>query len=66
MPDLYSWPSLGFVVFVIVVLVLDLAVFHRENKEIRIREAALWTGNVNLRRPGRLEARQTHTGFPRH
>ncbi len=43
MPELYSWPSLGFIVFVLAVLVLDLAVFHRDNKEITLREAALWT-----------------------
>jgi len=35
---------LGFTVFVVAMLVLDLSVFHRKAHEVRIREALLWTG----------------------
>ena len=34
---------LGFTAFVIVLLVLDLLVFHRKAHEVRVREALMWT-----------------------
>jgi len=35
---------LGFTVFVLAMLVLDLSVFHRRAHEVRMREALIWTG----------------------
>lgn len=35
---------IGFNVFVLLMLVLDLGVFHRKSKEISVKEALLWTG----------------------
>jgi tellurite resistance protein TerC len=35
---------IGFTVFVVAMLVLDLSVFHRRAHEVRIREALIWTG----------------------
>lgn len=39
-------PSLwiGFTVFVLLMLALDLGVFHRKAHEVRVREALIWTG----------------------
>jgi tellurite resistance protein TerC len=37
------WHWIGFAVFVTVVLVLDLFVFHRRSRESTLREAAAWT-----------------------
>ena len=37
------WPWAAFIAFVIAMLVLDLAVFHRTPHEIRVREAGLWS-----------------------
>lgn len=34
----------GFTVFVLVMLALDLGVFHRRAHEVRVREALIWTG----------------------
>lgn len=34
----------GFVVFILLLLILDLKVFQREDHEISVREALLWTG----------------------
>lgn len=38
----YLW--LGFNAFVLVMLALDLGVFHRRNHTVRVREALTWTG----------------------
>jgi tellurite resistance protein TerC len=38
------WLWLGFTVFVLAMLVLDLGVFHRKAHEVRVREALIWTG----------------------
>jgi len=35
---------LGFTMFVLAMLVLDLGVFHRKTHEVRVREALIWTG----------------------
>ena len=40
-PTLWHWVAFG--VFVVVLLVLDLAVFHRHSREPTLRESALWT-----------------------
>ena len=39
----YTW-WIGFNIFVLIMLALDLGVFHRESKEISVKEAFLWTG----------------------
>ena len=39
----YWWFYAGFTAFVLVVLALDLGVFHREAHEVRAREAAAWS-----------------------
>lgn len=41
MNDLTIW--LGFVVFVILMLALDLGVFHRKSHEVKIKEALIWS-----------------------
>lgn len=38
----YIW--IGFIVFVIFMLILDLGVFHRTSHEIKIKEALIWSG----------------------
>ncbi|MEQ8425034.1 MAG: TerC/Alx family metal homeostasis membrane protein, partial [Cyclobacteriaceae bacterium] len=38
----YWW--VGFNVFILIMLALDLGVFHRKSKEISVKEAFLWTG----------------------
>jgi tellurite resistance protein TerC len=38
------WLWVGFVGFVLAMLVLDLVVFHRKVHEVHVREALLWTG----------------------
>ena len=38
------WLWVGFVVFVVVMLLLDLGVFHRKAHTIGFREAAIWSG----------------------
>ncbi|HEX8269874.1 MAG TPA: TerC family protein [Flavobacterium sp.] len=38
------WLWAGFNIFVLLMLVLDLAVFHRKAHEVRIKEALIWTG----------------------
>jgi tellurite resistance protein TerC len=35
---------IGFNLFVLIMLVLDLGVFHRTSKEIKVRDALIWTG----------------------
>lgn len=39
-----TWLWIGFNLFVLFMLALDLGVFHRKMHEVRIREALLWTG----------------------
>jgi tellurite resistance protein TerC len=39
----YWWFYLGFTGFVLVMLALDLGVFHRKAHEVSFREAAAWT-----------------------
>jgi len=39
----YWWFYLGFTLFVLLVLALDLGVFHREAHEVSVREAAAWS-----------------------
>ena len=41
--EITSWHWIGFVAFVLVVLALDLGVFHRRAHIVRFREALLWT-----------------------
>ena len=43
MTEFTIWLGLAFGAFVVTVLVLDLAVFHRHSRETSVREAALWT-----------------------
>jgi tellurite resistance protein TerC len=38
------WAWIGFGVFVVVMLVLDLGVFHRKSHEVAVKEALIWTG----------------------
>jgi tellurite resistance protein TerC len=38
-----AWLWLGFAVLVVILLVLDLGVFHRHAHEITLREASIWT-----------------------
>lgn len=33
----------GFVLFIVLMLALDLGVFHKENHEIKLKEALMWT-----------------------
>lgn len=40
----YWWLYLGFIGFVLVVLALDLGVFHRNAHEVSFKEASVWTG----------------------
>lgn len=40
----FWWIYAGFIVFVLVVLALDLGVFHRKAHEVTFRESAAWTG----------------------
>ena len=39
-----AWHWAGFVLAVVVLLALDLGVFHRNAREVRLREAMGWTG----------------------
>ena len=43
MEDSYTW-WIGFNVFILAMLALDLGVFHRKSHEISVKEAFLWTG----------------------
>ncbi len=38
------WPWVGFTAFVLVMLALDLGVFHRKAHAVSIREATIWSG----------------------
>ncbi|HEV3136323.1 MAG TPA: TerC family protein [Pirellulales bacterium] len=42
-PDLTVWHWLAFGLFVVVLLVLDLFIFHRDSREPTLRESAVWT-----------------------
>lgn len=39
--DIYVW--FGFIAFVIIILALDLGVFHRKSHEVKIKEALIWS-----------------------
>ena len=39
--DIYIW--IGFIVFVLLMLALDLGVFHRKSHEVKIKEALIWS-----------------------
>ena len=39
----YWWFYVGFIVFVLVVLALDLGVFHKKAHEVSFKEASIWT-----------------------
>jgi len=39
----YWWLYAGFITFVLVVLVLDLGVFHRQSHEVGFKEATIWS-----------------------
>ena len=39
-----TWTWLGFILFVLAMLALDLGVFHRKSHEVTIREALAWSG----------------------
>src|SRR5687767_10327529 len=41
--DISLWFWVGFNVFVLAMLALDLGVFHRQAHEVRFREAATWS-----------------------
>ncbi|MBX2943925.1 MAG: TerC family protein [Cyclobacteriaceae bacterium] len=43
MEQSYGW-WIGFNIFILVMLALDLGVFHRKSKHISVKEAFLWTG----------------------
>ncbi len=38
------WHWLAFIGFVLLVLALDLGVFHRQSREVSLKEASVWTG----------------------
>lgn len=40
--DIYVW--MGFLAFVILLLAIDLGVFHRSSHEVKIKEALIWSG----------------------
>lgn len=40
----YWWFYLGFTAFVLIVLALDLGVFHKNAHEVSFKEASIWTG----------------------
>ena len=39
----YWWFYLAFIAFVLVILALDLGVFHRKAHEVKFKEATIWT-----------------------
>ncbi|MGQ0827058.1 MAG: TerC family protein [Bacteroidota bacterium] len=39
-----TWLWIGFNLFVLLMLILDLGVFHQKSREVKIKEALLWTG----------------------
>jgi tellurite resistance protein TerC len=40
----YWWFYLGFTIFVLALLALDLGVFHKKSSEVSFKEATVWTG----------------------
>ncbi len=44
MADNNLWLWTGFNVFILLMLVVDLAVFHRKSHEVKMKEALIWTG----------------------
>ncbi|SDB86152.1 TerC family protein [Williamwhitmania taraxaci] len=40
--DIYVW--IGFIAFILLLLVIDLGIFHRKSHEVKIKEALIWTG----------------------
>jgi len=41
--EINSWSWIGFIVFVIVMLIVDLGLFHRKSHEVKIKEALTWS-----------------------
>lgn len=41
--EINSWSWIGFIGFVIVMLVVDLGLFHRKSHEVKIKEALTWS-----------------------
>ncbi|MFH1073749.1 MAG: TerC family protein [Candidatus Firestonebacteria bacterium] len=39
-----TWAWIGFIVFVLVMLALDLGVFHKKDRELELKEALIWCG----------------------
>ena len=39
-----TWLWIGFNLFILIMLALDLGVFNRDNHEVSIREALIWSG----------------------
>ncbi|MEI6845847.1 MAG: TerC family protein [Candidatus Firestonebacteria bacterium] len=37
-----TWAWIGFIAFVLIMLALDLGVFHKKNKELSLKEALIW------------------------
>src|SRR5690606_28151476 len=44
MADNNMWLWTGFNVFILLMLVVDLAVFHRKSHEVKMKEDLIWTG----------------------
>ena len=44
MQEISIWAWVGFNVFILAMLALDLGVFHRKSHEISVREAGIWSG----------------------
>ena len=44
MQEISLWAWVGFNVFILAMLALDLGVFHRKSHEISVREAGVWSG----------------------
>lgn len=40
----YWWFYAGFIVFILIILALDLGVFHKKSHEVSFKEATIWTG----------------------
>ena len=39
---LYDW--IGFLIFIIIMLILDIGVFNKKDHEVQIKEAMMWSG----------------------
>ena len=42
-PAVEPWHWVAFGAFIVVLLIVDLVIFHRDSKEPTLRESALWT-----------------------